>query len=266
MRRWVPVALLLCFLPAFASAAGGRQPKAASPTLLFDLGHRQLFSPQKKGALQLSSFARRCKTQGASLKMQHLAFDDLALRSASGVVISGPFAPLRAGEIAALVRFVRAGGRLAVLLHIGPPTHGLLTRLGVSVSNGVLREPKGAISKNRLDFRVARLRPHQIVSGLKTFSLYGAWALLPRAKTTRALAVTSSEAWVDLDRDKRFGAGDAKQAFAVAVTGELGKGAFAVFGDDAIFQNRFLKGNNARLADNLIRWLAQGAAPRKGSP
>jgi hypothetical protein len=34
-----------------------------------------------------------------------------------------------------------------------------------------------------------------------------------------------------------------------------------VFGDDALFQNRFLDGNNRVLAGNLARWLQPVPAP-----
>jgi hypothetical protein len=41
----------------------------------------------------------------------------------------------------------------------------------------------------------------------------------------------------------------------VVVTGELGAGRFIIFGDDAVFQNRFLDRQNRQLAKNLARWL-----------
>ena len=37
----------------------------------------------------------------------------------------------------------------------------------------------------------------------------------------------------------------------VVYAGDLGKGGFLVFGDDAIFQNKFLDANNKALADIL---------------
>ena len=52
--------------------------------------------------------------------------------------------------------------------------------------------------------------------------------------------------------------GDAGGPFTVAVSGTLGAGLFAVFGDDAIFQNRYLDEDNGRLAANLSGWLAGG--------
>jgi len=44
--------------------------------------------------------------------------------------------------------------------------------------------------------------------------------------------------------------------FAVVVAGKLSSGRFVVFGDDAVFQNKFLTGDNLILGRNLAAWLA----------
>ena len=97
---------------------------------------------------------------------------------------------------------------------------------------------------------------HPLTAGLSDFALYGAWALQPTAAVTEVLAKTSAHSWVDLNRDRTYNPGDAMQPFAVLVAGTSGQGRYAVFGDDAIFQDRFLEGNNRQLADNLAHWLA----------
>jgi hypothetical protein len=58
-----------------------------------------------------------------------------------------------------------------------------------------------------------------------------------------------------LNRDGKFNSTDAQQSFGVAIAGTYGKGKYVVFGDDAIFQNVFLKGENMALGKNLARWL-----------
>jgi len=68
------------------------------------------------------------------------------------------------------------------------------------------------------------------------------------------VARTSSDAWVDLNGNKILNEKDARQSFALVVAGGLGQEQFAVFGDDAVFQNRFLKGGNLLLGRNLARW------------
>jgi hypothetical protein len=45
------------------------------------------------------------------------------------------------------------------------------------------------------------------------------------------------------------------QAFGVVIAGRSGRGGFVIFGDDALFQNKFLVEGNAALAKNLAKWL-----------
>ena len=66
----------------------------------------------------------------------------------------------------------------------------------------------------------------------------------------------ATSAWLDLDRNRVYDAGgEPGGSWGVGVAGSLGKGRFVVFGDDAIFQNRFLEGGNEHLGRNLARWL-----------
>ena len=69
------------------------------------------------------------------------------------------------------------------------------------------------------------------------------------------LAETSPYGWVDLDRNNQLTEGDAVQMFGVMVAGEIGRGRYAVLGDDAVFQNRFFDESNRQLAIQLINWL-----------
>jgi len=71
------------------------------------------------------------------------------------------------------------------------------------------------------------------------------------------LARTSPASWVDLNGDGVLSKGDAVGSFALIVSGTLGKGDFVIFGDDAIFQNRFLGDDNKKLAGNLGKWLTR---------
>ena len=102
------------------------------------------------------------------------------------------------------------------------------------------------------------LGPHPLTKGLRRFSAYGVWGLQPESGTGKVIAKTSPRSWVDLNRDGKFGRGDAAQEFGVVIAGKLGRGEFAVFGDDAIFQNRFLKDDNLLLGKNLVSWMRRG--------
>jgi len=239
--------LFVCLLPAAAHAA--------PPVVLFDEGHGQMFFIGQEGPLQLSGFAALFRQAGCEVRTSRAPLNDATLAGVTALVSSGPFAPFTAEEGAAVGRFLERGGRLAVLLHIGPPVAGLLGQLGVSHSNGVLREQEGVLHDQPLDFWVNDLEPHPLFAGIERFALFGGWALVNDGEGVRVIARTGPGAWVDLNRNETRDAADPVQAFGVAVAGERGKGAFVVFGDDAIFQNRYLEEFNGPLGRNLVRWL-----------
>ena len=141
------------------------------------------------------------------------------------------------------------------MLHIGPPFAELLPRLKISSSNFVLKEQENIIDGDPANFQVKALEPHPLFAGIDHFSTYGCWALMSTAPSARIIAATSPRGWVDRNRDKQLSTGDVVQSFGVVVAGELGAGRFVVFGDDAVFQNKFLDEQNRQLAKNLARWL-----------
>ena len=84
----------------------------------------------------------------------------------------------------------------------------------------------------------------------------GALALAALTLTTLdSLARTGPGAWIELNRNGRSDPGEFAGQHDIVLSGPRGEGAFVAFGDDAIFQNRFLEGENRTLARNLSRWL-----------
>lgn len=244
-RLLMLLGLLLC---ASSVAAGG-------PVVLFDQGHGQHFLAERTDPLDLSTFAGLFTERGNVVRSAAAPLSDAALAKVDILIISGAFAPLSVAELDAVDHFLARGGRLAVMLHIGPTLAGLLERLGVLHSNGVIRDAEHTVDGNPLNFRATRFAPHPIVDGLKWFNLYGAWALSADRPPALEIAGSSPHSWVDLNGDKQLGKEDVVQSFGVLVAGEKGKGRFAVFGDDAIFQNQFIDGENLALARNLVGWL-----------
>ena len=57
-----------------------------------------------------------------------------------------------------------------------------------------------------------------------------------------------SDCWKDCPRVRYLGD-------TPVVAGEIGKGGYIVFGDDAIFQNEFLERYNGPFAKNMVKWL-----------
>lgn len=228
----------------------------AGSSVLFDQGHGQRFLVERGGDLDLSLLAGTFRDLGHNVSTSTDPLTDKSLDSVDILLISGPFRPYSPEEVETVARFVERGGSVCLTLHIAPPLSALLNRLGIDHSTGVIHEEEGTIEGDPLNFRVTRLEGHPLFKGMRQFSLYGVWALLDTRDGVRSIAKTSPAAWIDLNRNGRFDEGDAKQSFAVAVAGESGKGRYVVFGDDAVFQNKFLKEDNLILARNLAAWLA----------
>lgn len=246
------IAKLMCIMVLLCG--GIAAPGEAAQSVLFDAGHGEPFLIGQQGPLQLSGLAETLQEAGAQVASLKEPISDASLAGADALVISGAFAALQPQEIEAVLRFLQRGGKLAVMLHIAPPMATLLERLGISYSNGVIREQENILAGEPQNFKVSRLEQHPVLQGISEFSLHGAWGLINKDDRARIVASTSPQAWIDLDRDK-IQKKEGTASFGVLGAGELGNGAFLVFGDDAIFQNKFLNGNNKALAVNLAAWL-----------
>ena len=227
----------------------------AAPVILVDQGHGQRFVIEKEEPLQLSSFASVMKQEGFEVRSSSEPLTADSFKGVSALVISGPFVALAPAEVEAVTGFIDRGGRVVVMLHIGSPLAGLLHKLEVDFTNYVLFEQEGLIENDPRNFWVKSFEASPLFSGLDHFSVYGAWALMNTAQNARIIASTTPKGWLDLDGDKKLTSADVVQQFGILVEGTHGAGRFLVFGDDAIFQNRFLDESNRKLATNMARWL-----------
>jgi hypothetical protein len=236
----------------------------AGTKVLFDQGHGQRFLIERGGDLDLSLLAGTFQDLGQDVSTSSAPLTGKLLAGVDVLLISGSFKPYTQEEIDAVSRFIERGGAVCITIHIAPPLSELLFRLGVDHSNSVIHEEENVLDGDPIRFNVTRLDSHPLFQGISKFSLHGVWALLEsRTANVRSIARTSPTSWIDLNRNGTFDQRDARQAFTVAVAGEAGKGRYVVFGDDAIFQNKFLKNENLTLARNLAAWLT---GVRQASP
>lgn len=245
-------ALLLVF---FILMGASQTSAYAGSVLLFDQGHGQRFVVEKDGPLHLSQFAALLKDEGFDVRVNSSPFTNDSLVGVDVLVISGPFAQFMPEETTAVMEFLVRGGRLVLMLHIPSPVADLVHRLDVDFTNYVLSEQDNIIAGDQRNFQVKSFVTHPLFGSLDHFSLYGGWALMNTGEGARIIASTSAKGWVDLDGDSKLSKGDAVQAFGVILDGTSGAGRFLIFGDDAIFQNKFLDEQNRQLARNLAKWL-----------
>ena len=249
-QRLVLAALFLVAMTCTATAAG------KIPVVLFDEAHGEQFLPLQEGTLALTELGRIFTAQGFTIRSAKEPMNPALLAEVDAVVISGPFAPFAAAEIDALYAFVEQGGHLAIMLHVAPITSQLLSRFGVIHANGVIREePAAQIDGEAINFKVTRLETEPLFTGIEHFCAYGCWALATEGSLARIVALSGEKSWIDLNKDRSYSEQDAMQSFGIISLGEIGKGDFVIFGDDAIFQNRFLTGTNRQLAENLVQRL-----------
>jgi hypothetical protein len=251
-KEFIVAAAILMQLFSFISATHAGDKNAV---VMFDQGHGQKFLIEKEGDLQLSKLARLFKDEGYTVKSGTGLIGDETLKGVNVLIISGAFAPVSPAEIDAVMRFLDRGGRLCIMLHIPQPVVGLMSRLQIFTSNGVILEKENLIDNQPKDFFIVKMEQHPITKGIQKFAIHGGWALISDGNQGKIIARTSRKAWIDLNRDGKFNSSDAQQSFGVAVAGTYGKGAYVIFGDDAIFQNVFLERENIGLGKNLVRWL-----------
>jgi hypothetical protein len=248
LPRWL-AACLAALLPLLVA-----QHAKAAPVVLFDQSHGQQFLVEANRPLDLSGLAGLFAEQGAMVKTSTAPISDQVLQGVDVLIISGPFAPITPAEVLAVMKFVYHGGRLAVMAHIADPLMGLLPQMGIAMSSLAVAEQENIVGENGRDFLLKDLASHPLTVGLANFTIYGGWALLEKKKDIAVIARTSHRAWVDLNQNGVLNPGDAMQSFAMVLAGRNGAGSFVVFGDDALFQNRFLKDGNLTLARNLAAW------------
>jgi hypothetical protein len=223
--------------------------------VLFDQAHGQRFLVEKSDPLDLSRLADLFRAEEYHVETTKDELTPERLKDVGLLVVSGPFVPFGPEEIKAITAFLQNGGRLCVMLHIASPVAELLKELGVAISNGVVHEQENLLAQKDTDFKVMKLKQHVLTQGLTSFNVYGTWALMNVKESVSVIAESGAKSWVDLNMDRQFSAGDAMQSLGVVAAGTFGKGEFLVFGDDSIFQNQFLKGDNEGLALNMIKWV-----------
>lgn len=248
------LAIVLCLVLGVVTQSVGQE---GAKVVLFEQGHGQRFLVEKNGPLDLSELGALFRDQGFVVKTSRGEISDQLLDGVDAVVISGPFLSFSDIEAALLESFVRGGGKLLVTLHIGPPVASLVKKFGGVILPGVIHEEENTIAGQDTSFRCVGLAIHPLTRGIDSFDVYGSWGLAMEGEGMELIGRTSSRAWMDANRNQQLDGNDLVQSFGLAAAGRVGLGSLAVFGDDAIFQNKFLIGSNRSLGSNLVKWFGK---------
>lgn len=212
---------LAALLTSAALSHGG------APVALFDQAHGQRFTIEKTGELNLGGLAQLFRDAGFEVRSTDATLTAQNLAGVKALISSGGFVPFSKEEAAAVRTFVEGGGSAVILMHIAPTYQDLALKFGVNATSGVLRETRNVIEINSLDFDVKDLTPGTLFNGLDSFTVRGAWGVVPVGEGAVSLARTSEGAWIDLNRNNvRDEAREPQVAFGVVALTGAGKGRF----------------------------------------
>lgn len=231
--------------------------EATAGNVYFDVSHRVIFQPDSDKKLGLKRFVSLFEKNGDKVHIKAPNFNAPREARPDVLVLPGSMMAYSPKEINSIEKFVKEGGSLLVLLHISPPLAGVTKRFGIVLSNAVISDTENLIDGQSQDFYAKHISPHPVTEGVSSVAVYGTWGLLPE-KDARVVAATSDNAFADFNRNRVRDKDEPKIKVGVVAISEYGKGKVVVVADDAPLANAFLdKGDNLKLAKNIVSWLTE---------
>jgi hypothetical protein len=229
--------------------------KYEKPVILFDLAHREVFSPSDPGPRGLKSCATALKRLGFEVVENTSPFSRSTLKGAAAVFIAGAMQPLGEGEIKSLTEFVKSGGSLIITVHVSYFLQPLLSALGYQITSSPLCDAANRFHENNKDFLAKELVRHPLTENVTGIAVMGAYGLKGKNDSVSELIFTSPSAWVDMNGNDIKDTGDIEGKFCVVAASEFGKGKIVIIGDDAVFSNLLIQNSgNSQLLKNIFEW------------
>ena len=249
-----------------------RLSRSGERKLVFLAGHGER-SPDGQANHDLSTFAAALREQGVQATRADQASGSDFPPDAT-LVISAPAVDLAAGEVAAIERFIDAGGHLLWLADPGP-LHGLepiAARFGLRLVPGTIIDPVGQVIAGSAHFAIAspdNYRFHPALAGFEFTTLFPLAAGLEHDQkepwTATDLIEIAASGWAEAGplQDKvAFDEGKDRRGpfiLATAFTRQQGEREqrVVVVGDGDFLSNAYIgNGGNLNLGLNLVNWLA----------
>jgi hypothetical protein len=228
---------------------------------VFDLSHKEIFSPTSEKEMGLSSFSKSLSEHGYKLKMNEQPLATQSLRDAKLLILAGPMTEFAQEEQQAISDFIKNGGNLLVLIHISQPVISLTENFDIQPSVSTVCDPANPVENSPQDFYVTDFADHPLGSNIDKLAVFGTWALRTRdGGSANIVARTSDKAWADLNQDRLLGQDEPQESYGIVAVSGFGEGKVVVCADDAILINKFLEaGDNKRFEENLISWFENKA-------
>lgn len=165
--------LYLFLLSSLVTGCSGANHKS----VVFDLSHKEIFSPRQKTGMSYVDLAQKFTDAGFTTKIQDRKITQESLKTANILVLGGPMTPFSDQELKDIAGFVSDGGKLLVMLHISQPASALVEVFGIQATAVIVRQDIDQIDGSNQNFFASRTENHPLTEGVKKIGLFGTWGL-----------------------------------------------------------------------------------------
>ena len=239
--------------PPDVTGAGTAPPKG---TVVFDMGHGEIFGATETGDLGQSRAIERIRAAGFDVTVNSDPITAEDLEGASGLMIAGPMRPLADAEYDAITAFVERGGTVLLTIHVPFPVLKVPAHWGLPVGTEILMSKRSVAQDGSPSiFAADSVSPNRVTEGVKSVVVVSGWPVTAASPTGTIAVATGADTWLSSagDQSPEPPADASFTSYGVIGVASVGKGLVIVSGDDAVFANIALDaGDNGRLLDNII--------------
>ncbi|MCX7832037.1 MAG: hypothetical protein N2440_03960 [Actinobacteria bacterium] len=229
--------------------------KSDKPIVLFDLAHREVFSPSDSGMRGMKKAVSLLRSLGFEVIENQEPFNKDVLSSVNTVMVAGAMSEFTEEELKNIKTYVENGGNLILTVHVNFFMAPLLEELGFQITDSPVSQEEDAFHGSNKDFFVRDIVEHPVTEGIESLAFMGTYGLKGKASDVKELVFSSNNAWLDSNGNEIKDESDVIGKFCLVCVREIGKGKVVVIGDDAIFSNMLIGNDgNMRLLKNIVKW------------
>ncbi|MBI5231573.1 MAG: hypothetical protein HY876_05340 [Coriobacteriales bacterium] len=239
--------------PAPQQAPDAVQPTASGQSIVFNMGHGEIFSAEDTSELGQSEAVRRMREAGFDVAINRDSISETDLEGASGLVLAGPMSPLTREEYAAISAFVKKGGTVLLTIHVPFPVMAVPAHWGLPVTPAIIASERPLPGADPGVFIATDVEEGRLTEGVDSVLVVSGWPVSAEAEGAEIVVSGGPDAWIDKNGDAKRTKADGTKPLGVVGAARVGKGYVVVAGDDAIFANVGIgQADNARLLRNIL--------------
>lgn len=234
------------------AAAEATSSPAPTRTLVFDMGHREIFGPDDTTDLGQSRAIEQMRAAGFDVVVNTDDITTEDLKGASGLMLAGPMIPLKDSEYDTITDFAEQGGTVLMTIHVPFPVLRVPAHWGLPVEPYILMSETPYAGEDPSVFPATVMAKSRLTEGVESIAVVSGWPVTTAHTDSEYVIKTDGNTWVDGNDNKLRDAGE-KAEYGVVAARRVGEGYIIVVGDDAVFANIAIgQPGNARLLDNIL--------------